>query len=71
MCLPIFELSKAWNRRTRVSVVGPIIEHIFEPLPADVAALRGLDDAALIDTVEGWARASAASDAKKYAANAK
>jgi hypothetical protein len=68
LCLPIFELSKAWNWWTRVSVVGPIIEHMFESLPGDVAALRGLDDAALIDTVAGWARASAASDAKKYAA---
>jgi hypothetical protein len=51
-----------------VSAVGSIIEYMFESLPADVAALRGLDEAALIDTVAGWARASAASDAMKYAA---
>lgn len=51
-----------------MSAVGSIIEYMFESLPADVAALRGLDEAALIDTVAGWARASAASDAMKYAA---
>jgi hypothetical protein len=67
LCLPIFEYPSAWNWWTNVSAVGSIIEYMFESLPADVATLRGLDEAALIDTVAGWARASAASDAMKYA----
>jgi hypothetical protein len=41
---------------------------MFEVLPADSGELRGVDDAALIDAVTGWARLSAAADARKYAA---
>jgi hypothetical protein len=41
---------------------------MFDQLPADVAELRAIDDAALIDAVAGWARVSAAADARKYAA---
>jgi hypothetical protein len=51
-----------------MSVVGSNVEHVFDPLPADAAELRGLDDAALIDAIAGWAHVSAAADARKYAA---
>ncbi len=45
-----------------------IVEHMFDWLPVDPAALAGVDDAGLIDAVAGWARLSAAADARKYAA---
>jgi uncharacterized protein DUF222 len=51
-----------------VSVIHGRIEHVFDPLPTDVAELRGIDDAGLIDAVAGWARVSAAADARRYAA---
>jgi hypothetical protein len=41
---------------------------VFDTLLADAHELRGLGDAALIDAVVGWARVSAAADARKYAA---
>jgi hypothetical protein len=49
-------------------LIEDMIEHMFDGSPADTGQLGSLDDAALIDTVTGWARASAASDAMKYAA---
>jgi hypothetical protein len=41
---------------------------VFDSLPVDGDALRGADDAAVIDAVTGWARLGAAADARKYAA---
>jgi hypothetical protein len=44
------------------------IEQVFGVLPLEPTEFGGLDDAALIDAFTGWARASAAADARKLAA---
>ncbi len=45
-----------------------IIEHMFDGSLAAPADLVGVSDAALIGAIAGWARASAAAEARKLAA---
>ena len=51
-------------------VGGGSVECMFDGSFAEIADLAALDDAALIDTLRGWARAEAAAAARKFAAMA-
>jgi hypothetical protein len=51
-----------------MSVGLHILEHMFDGALPEPAALAGVDDAVLVGAIAGWARVSAAADARRLAA---